>query len=134
MTYLEKLKHPNWQKKRLLILERDNFTCRYCGDKETELQIHHLKYYGNPWEAKDEYLLTLCKECHHLITNLPGLEVISISKQKFGLGEFIIFVKHQKRGRIYIEVINRLKDNYKSIIVFNQNGTSINKLINLNNS
>jgi len=67
-TYMEKLKHPKWQKKRLYILERDNFTFCYCNDKETELQIHHLKYHKDPWEAKNEDLLTLCKDCHQLVT------------------------------------------------------------------
>ena len=33
MGYSEKLKDPRWQKKRLEILERDNFRCQYCGDK-----------------------------------------------------------------------------------------------------
>ena len=45
MAYSEKLKNPKWQKKRLEILNRDNFTCIKCGDKETTLQIHHFKYY-----------------------------------------------------------------------------------------
>lgn len=64
MTYSEKLKDPRWQKKRLLVLERDNWTCRHCGDKSTELQVHHLKYNGNPWDAKSEDLITVCKVCH----------------------------------------------------------------------
>lgn len=64
MTYSEKLRDPRWQKKRLKILERDNFTCRYCNDTETELQVHHKKYNGEPWDAKKKHLITLCKHCH----------------------------------------------------------------------
>ena len=44
MKYIDKLKNPKWQKKRLEILNRDEFKCCYCNDTETELQIHHLKY------------------------------------------------------------------------------------------
>lgn len=67
MTYSEKLRDPRWQKKRLEILNRDGFTCCLCGDKETELHIHHKKYHKDPWQAKDEHLETLCKYCHLLV-------------------------------------------------------------------
>jgi len=63
--YSEKLKDPRWQKKRLQILERDNWACYWCGDKETTLHVHHLWYQGrNPWDTEDEGLQTLCSECH----------------------------------------------------------------------
>lgn len=66
MTYKEKLKDPRWQKKRLEILERDNFTCCQCGDKEETLHVHHKGYIkGNePWEYDNNYLETLCETCH----------------------------------------------------------------------
>lgn len=65
MTYSEKLKDPRWQKKRLEILERDNFTCRECGSKTDTLHIHHCCYIKGkqPWEYS-ETLLTLCANCH----------------------------------------------------------------------
>lgn len=65
MTYSEKLKHPLWQKKRLEIMQRDNWACRKCGANEITLNVHHLKYSGgNPWETPNESLLTLCEQCH----------------------------------------------------------------------
>lgn len=64
MTYSQKLKDPRWQKKRLNILNRDNFSCRFCGDDKTELHVHHKSYYGNPWEQVNDELVTLCKYCH----------------------------------------------------------------------
>lgn len=65
-NYSDLLKHPNWQKKRLLILERDNWTCQSCGDKESMLHVHHFRYLPNnkPWEYSDEFLITLCQYCH----------------------------------------------------------------------
>lgn len=67
MTYSEKLKHPKWQKKRLEILQRDNFTCRHCGDTETTLHVHHEKYTGkNPWDADNDDLITICLDCHEV--------------------------------------------------------------------
>jgi len=66
--YSEKLKDPRWQKKRLEILQRDNFTCQYCGDTKATLAVHHKDYFPNiePWDCPDDLLITLCEECHKL--------------------------------------------------------------------
>lgn len=65
-SYAQKLRHPNWQKKRLEILSRDHFTCTQCGEKEMNLQVHHKSYiYGNePWEYPDTNFITVCELCH----------------------------------------------------------------------
>lgn len=70
--YSEKLKHPKWQMRRLEIMKRDKATCQICGDKETELHIHHLKYTGEPWDAPNQDLQTVCKCCHNSIEQLKG--------------------------------------------------------------
>lgn len=72
MTYSEKLKHPKWQKKRLQILSRDKFTCKKCGDTETQLHVHHKEYIsGNdPWDYDNKLLITLCEDCHSIIEKL----------------------------------------------------------------
>jgi hypothetical protein len=65
MTYSEKLKDPRWQRKRLDILKRDDFTCRDCGAINKTLHVHHCHYDGgDPWKANDDVLLTLCEDCH----------------------------------------------------------------------
>lgn len=66
-TYSEKLRDPRWQRKRLEIMQRDNFTCTQCGDFESTLNIHHWKYNGEPWDAGDENLTTVCEICHKYI-------------------------------------------------------------------
>jgi hypothetical protein len=65
-TYSEKLKDPRWQKKRLEILGRDNFTCQECGCDDKTLHVHHLSYAKGkePWDADDSNLRTLCENCH----------------------------------------------------------------------
>jgi 5-methylcytosine-specific restriction endonuclease McrA len=66
-TYSEKLKDPRWQKKRLEILQRDNWQCYYCGDTKTTLHVHHEMYLGsNPWDTPDACLTTLCEDCHSI--------------------------------------------------------------------
>lgn len=66
MTYQEKLQHPKWQKKRLEILERDDFTCRICQSKDKTLHVHHGFYHKNtdPWDYDNDLLWTLCEICH----------------------------------------------------------------------
>lgn len=82
MTYAEKLKDPRWQKKRLEILNRDNFTCTECGDDETELHIHHWLYeYGkDPYDYDESVLSTLCKWCHAVVecNKKKGIETSSV--------------------------------------------------------
>lgn len=68
MLYTEKLTDPRWQKKRLSILNRDNWTCQACWDTKTTLNIHHRKYSGLPWDSPDEDLVTVCRHCHDLIS------------------------------------------------------------------
>lgn len=67
MNYSEKLRSPLWQKKRLEILQRDNFTCLNCGDNKSHLHVHHLQYlrFKDPWEYDNDYLITLCNKCHN---------------------------------------------------------------------
>jgi len=75
MNYQDQLKHPNWQKKRLQILKRDKFTCKLCKDKETTLNVHHIRYSdGMAWEIENEYLITLCKHCHAEIEDIKDDE------------------------------------------------------------
>ncbi len=63
--YAEKLLDPRWQRKRLLIFERDGWYCHNCGTRDITLAVHHREYCNcNPWEAPDDSLITLCKDCH----------------------------------------------------------------------
>lgn len=65
-SYSELLKDPRWQKKRLEILQRDNFFCQSCGDSKNTLHVHHASYDDSllPWEFENEDLITLCEVCH----------------------------------------------------------------------
>lgn len=74
-TYAEKLKDPRWQKKRLEILQRDNFKCRICNDGVNTLHVHHLSYNKDPWDVLPNQLLTLCDSCHEKIHSLGKIEI-----------------------------------------------------------
>ena len=66
MTYSEKLKDPRWQKKRLEIMQRDDWSCLICKCKEKTLHVHHISYdYGvDPWDYENRNYKTLCEDCH----------------------------------------------------------------------
>lgn len=65
IDYTEKLRDPRWQKRRLEVFNRENFTCQCCGTKEETLHVHHLVYRKDePWESPDSDLECLCESCH----------------------------------------------------------------------
>lgn len=73
--YSEYLKNPKWQKKRLEILSRDNFSCVVCGngiDTDTQVHVHHLSYRKDcmPWEYDINDMRVLCRTCHQRIHNI----------------------------------------------------------------
>lgn len=70
MSYLEKLRDPRWQRVRLEIMSRDNFSCRSCAADNRTLNVHHRWYETgkDPWEYPPEALVTLCEDCHLLET------------------------------------------------------------------
>lgn len=63
-AYSKRLKDPRWQKKRLQIMERDEWKCLVCKSDKKTLTVHHTRYYKMPWDAPDRYLETLCEDCH----------------------------------------------------------------------
>lgn len=56
------------------VLNRDNYQCQKCKDKNVKLQIHHIIFRANNGTDTPDNLITLCEGCH----------------DKLHLGEFII--------------------------------------------
>jgi len=90
-AYSDKLKHPNWQRKRLEVLNRDNFTCRMCGDTETCLNVHHTMYQGEPWQADVATLRTVCEDCHKVLHEAKQYNVLKVVKRLSPCGSYQIF-------------------------------------------
>jgi hypothetical protein len=68
LSYIEQLRHPNWQRKRLEMLASNDWTCAKCAAVDKELHVHHLRYVKGrmAWEYEDEELQVLCNACHKL--------------------------------------------------------------------
>lgn len=66
LSYYEKLKDPRWQKKRLEVMQANDFTCECCQGTEITLNIHHKEYFKGlePWEYEIEQLACICEVCH----------------------------------------------------------------------
>lgn len=66
MKYHEQIKHPLWQKKRLEVLEANDFECEDCGSKDEQLHVHHPYYKRGAmvWEYDTHELRCLCNKCH----------------------------------------------------------------------
>lgn len=57
------LKSDEWNRKRYVVLKRDNWRCVYCGARAT--QVHHLKYAKrNIGKEPIEWLVSVCNSCH----------------------------------------------------------------------
>lgn len=65
-TYSERLRDPRWQRKRLEILNRSDFSCERCGATDRTLNVHHKRYRKGamPWEYEATELVALCEICH----------------------------------------------------------------------
>ena len=127
-TYSEKLRDPKWQKKRLEVLQRDEFCCQLCLDTTTELQVHHLSYEKNkePWEYDNSNFETYCKHCHYIteLLKLDKLKILSICKLDgyfFELNHlvpsFLFFIKYSSVKSIE-ELLRNMKIN--NYLIFNK--------------
>lgn len=67
--YTEYMKSAEWATLRSDVFDRDNYTCRRCGESGrpgNELTAHHVTYERFRHEKLDD-MLTLCKGCHQVV-------------------------------------------------------------------
>lgn len=78
MTYQQQLDDVRWFARRDQILERDDYCCQDCLrgrhrlSPYIKLEVHHREYFDGfmAWEYSDEYLVTLCDQCHKRVHGL----------------------------------------------------------------
>ena len=132
MSYSDKLKDPRWQKKRLEVLNRDNFTCKLCGDSETELHIHHVEYKGEPWEQDLDKLDTLCKHCHFCLKKsmFDYAEISGCSKKE--QDEECVSIAFRCDKKSIVELID-ISDNNHTLLVGRFSYSFLNRINNFIN-
>lgn len=106
---IEEISKDEWKRLRLKILERDSYTCQYCGFKADKWQIvHHID--GNPNNNGDANLETICQMCNLIHHAGQGCEVQNVvelyEKSKYSQNEIIqITRKMRSEGRTDREII-----------------------------
>ena len=90
--YDQQLKDVRWKFKADNIRIRDNHKCRLCGAKNTQLDVHHIRYTGSEaWDYDDGDLVTLCHKCHEKLHSWQDFETLRpgdyfYSKSLVGVG------------------------------------------------
>jgi len=63
--------YRQWRKK---IIERDSYTCQFCNDKNSKLEVHHILGVSTNKDlvCEDTNGITLCKSCHKAFHSIHG--------------------------------------------------------------
>lgn len=80
MDRKEEYQDERWKARAKEIREQDGNQCKMCGATGVELHVHHLSYPPPPfhlWDAADNELVTLCKDCHVAIHKAATRPTIS---------------------------------------------------------
>lgn len=74
--YYDLLSCVEWKFKRFLVLFRDKFQCRHCGQLSFNNHVHHTYYLKNklPWDIDLTALITLCRHCHYKLHRATRVE------------------------------------------------------------
>lgn len=136
-TYSEKLRDPRWQRKRLEVLNRDDFTCQLCGAKETELHVHHEAYKkgANPWEYDNSWLITYCKYCHIIFQSFEKQKIGVIQVKRvndfFLVDSFYYTTEMDCESELYIYKLNKNSDELDYIYNDQKNKINLFQILNL---
>jgi len=95
----EKFDQELWQSTRARILQRDDFTCQYCGYRSEKYQIiHHLD--ENPNNHNEDNLVTICQMCNVIMHSGQGCVVKGIvelyKESKFSQNEMIRITREMR--------------------------------------
>ena len=109
---IEKLDEKGWFERRRKILERDNYTCQYCGYRAEKFQIvHHID--GNPKNNKENNLMTICQMCNLIEHSGQGCVVNGIvdlyRESNYNQNDIIIITRELRDQGYHDEkIINKL--------------------------
>ena len=75
---------PRWAAVRLLVLQRDDYTCRSCGGYANEVHHHHqaLEDGGAPFDPAN--LRAICRGCHFVAHRKKRPDVQPVIRDRAG--------------------------------------------------
>lgn len=121
-NYKEKLLDVKWQKKRLEILEKDNWRCRACHTKDGTMHVHHLWYESgkDPWEVPEDCLITLCSNCHerapHAMWQQAFLDLNCSERELMDIAITLHWVK-KRQTEFYKDILEKHKARFHDLIL-----------------
>lgn len=100
-NYYAKLKDGRWQLKRTEIMQRDIWACCEChrlASCGVTLNVHHRFYkrVTNPWEYENDWLETLCEDCHE--KRERAIEIFHRAFLSSSTGELLIWAKRIEKA------------------------------------
>ncbi len=113
-TYAEKLKDPRWQKRRLELFDKADWTCKECHTKTETLHAHHGYYERGlePWEYPDEVMHVVCEGCHketQRYLNEVYREIGKLDKLGlFVLGQMLLGIRHNYDTTKVLRLLDRV--------------------------
>ena len=64
--YAKMLRDGRWRETRERVNNYAKGRCEACGERTLSPQVHHVEYHGyHPSDTPDDFLLSLCPECHY---------------------------------------------------------------------
>lgn len=132
----KKLEGEAWQEFRKKILERNNYTCAYCGYKSQKYQIvDHID--GNPENNTESNMQVICQMCNLIKHAGQGCEVQAVvdlyKKSKYNQNIIIkITRKMRDEGSKDLEIIRVLE--LKERVPFKMDLRYLRKLVGFINS
>lgn len=78
---LENVDMRLWKSTRSRIFQRDNYTCRYCGQRGGLLEIDHYIPLSRGGDNQDDNLVTACRKCNRSKKNQTGEEFINAANK-----------------------------------------------------
>lgn len=96
----KELEREKWKEFRKKILERDNYTCAYCGYKSDKYQIaDHID--GNPENNAESNLQVICQMCNLIKHAGQGCEVQAVVD---------LYRKSKYNQNAIIKIIRKMRD------------------------
>lgn len=93
--FWEQYRRPEWQKRRLEVMESAKFLCEECGAADKTLNVHHKLYVKGRkvWQYERNELCCLCEGCHERFHTLKQELLSLIGKGACGIEFLIGFVR-----------------------------------------
>ena len=93
------LKSKEWRDIRLVILNRDDYTCSYCGFRsDKRMQVNHIN--GDPKNHSKENLEVICGLCHMILHSGLWCEIkksiVLFKNSKYTQNEIINFTRKMR--------------------------------------